>query len=100
VALLDIGHLLHRRPSSLSGGEAQRIAIGRALLSDPAFLLMDEPCSSLDHARRQDIIAMILALHREARIPILYVSHDREEVNALADEIIELPPPSRPGCGA
>ncbi len=92
VALLAIGHLLDRWPSSLSGGEAQRVAIGRALLSQPAFLLMDEPFSSLDEARRREIVAMIVHLHRETAIPILYVSHDREEIGWLTGEVVTLQP--------
>jgi molybdate transport system ATP-binding protein len=87
---LGIGHLLDRWPATLSGGEAQRVAIGRALLSGPRFLLLDEPLSSLDPARRDEILNVIERLKRELAMPILYVSHDRAEVERLADQIIAL----------
>ncbi|MFQ0815651.1 molybdenum ABC transporter ATP-binding protein [Brucella anthropi] len=90
VALLGIEPLLDRRPSTLSGGERQRVAIGRALLSDPALLLLDEPLSSLDHARRQEILPFIERLRDESRVPIVYVSHEIDEVARLADEIVLL----------
>lgn len=88
VAFLGIGHLLRRWPSTLSGGEAQRVAIGRALLSNPRFLLMDEPLGALDAARREDIMEVIERLRDELELPILYVSHDRVEVERLADRIL------------
>ncbi|WP_022681468.1 ATP-binding cassette domain-containing protein [Sphingobium bisphenolivorans] len=87
---LGIGHLLDRWPSTLSGGEAQRVAIGRALLSGPRFLLMDEPLSSLDPARREEILPVIERMKRDLAMPILYVSHDRAEVERLADHIISM----------
>lgn len=87
---LGIGHLLDRWPRTLSGGEAQRVAIGRALLSAPRFLLMDEPLSSLDAARREEIMQVIERLRDELKLPILYVSHDREEVQRLASHVIDL----------
>lgn len=90
VALLGIGHLLDRPPSTLSGGERQRVAIGRALLSDPALLLLDEPLSSLDHARRQEILPFIERLRDESHVPIVYVSHEIDEVARLADQIVLL----------
>lgn len=90
VAFLGIAHLLDRWPRSLSGGEAQRVAIGRALLSDPRFLLMDEPLSSLDRARREDVMRTIERLRDELRLPVLYVSHERTEVERLAGTIVEL----------
>ncbi|MBV2144292.1 molybdenum ABC transporter ATP-binding protein [Falsochrobactrum sp. TDYN1] len=90
VELLGIEHLLDRRPSTLSGGERQRVAIGRALLSDPALLLLDEPLSSLDHARRQEILPFIERLRDESHVPIVYVSHEIDEVARLADEIVLL----------
>ena len=90
VAFLGIGHLLDRRPATLSGGEAQRVAIGRALLSGPRFLLMDEPLASLDHARRQEIMALIERVRDELGLPILYVSHDRGEVDRLAATVVEM----------
>ncbi|HZV19385.1 MAG TPA: ATP-binding cassette domain-containing protein [Sphingobium sp.] len=92
VAFLGIGHLLERWPRTLSGGEAQRVAIGRALLSGPRFLLMDEPLASLDAARREDIMGVIERVRDELALPILYVSHDRAEVERLASTIIELEP--------
>lgn len=90
VAFLDIGSLLHRMPRTLSGGEAQRVAIGRALLSGPRFLVMDEPLSSLDAPRREEIMTVIERIRDELALPILYVSHDRAEVNRLAGHVIVL----------
>lgn len=90
VEFLGIGHLLDRWPATLSGGEAQRVAIGRALLSGSKFLLMDEPLSSLDAARRAEIMTVIERIRDEMRLPILYVSHDRAEIDRLATTIIPL----------
>lgn len=90
VDFLGIGHLLDRWPHSLSGGEAQRVAIGRALLRGPQCLLMDEPLSSLDAARREDIMAVIERIRDTLQLPILYVSHDRAEVDRLATQVIAL----------
>ncbi|MFM6830531.1 MAG: molybdenum ABC transporter ATP-binding protein [Novosphingobium sp.] len=87
---LGIAHLLDRWPRTLSGGEAQRVAIGRALLSGPRFLLMDEPLAALDRARREEVLRVIERLRDEVRLPILYVSHDRAEVERLAGCIIEI----------
>lgn len=88
---LDIAQLLDRRTRNLSGGEAQRVAIGRALLSGPRFLLFDEPLSSLDADRREDILTVIERLRDDLKLPILYVSHDRAEVGRLADTVIAVP---------
>lgn len=87
-SFLGIEHLLDRWPRTLSGGEAQRVAIGRALLSGPRFLLMDEPLASLDKARREEIMLVIERLRDELKLPILYVSHDRDEVERLATTIV------------
>jgi molybdate transport system ATP-binding protein len=87
VGLLDIGRLLHRLPRTLSGGERQRVAIGRALLANPRVLLMDEPLASLDAARKAEILPYLSRLKAEARLPILFVSHQLEEVAALADRM-------------
>jgi len=92
VAFLGIGPLLDRWPRTLSGGEAQRVAIGRALLAGPRFLLMDEPLSSLDAARREDIMRVIERIRDELKLPILYVSHDRAEVERLASVVVMLEP--------
>lgn len=90
AAFLGIVHLLDRLPRTLSGGEAQRVAIGRALLSGPRFLLMDEPLASLDRARREEVLIVIERLRDELRLPILYVSHDRAEVERLARVIVDV----------
>jgi molybdate transport system ATP-binding protein len=90
VDFLGIAHLLDRWPRTLSGGEAQRVAIGRALLSGPRFLLMDEPLASLDQARRREIMALIERVRDELGLPILYVSHDRGEVERLAGRVVEM----------
>jgi molybdate transport system ATP-binding protein len=88
VDLLGIGHLLQRRPSRLSGGEKQRVAIGRALLTSPAMLLMDEPLASLDAARKAEVLPFIMRLGREFAIPILYVSHALDEILNLATRMV------------
>ena len=90
VAFLGIDHLLDRWPRHLSGGEAQRVAIGRALLSGPRFLLMDEPLASLDAPRRDEIMTLIERVRDDLALPILYVSHDRAEVERLATHIVPL----------
>ena len=90
VALLGLGGLLDRRPHTLSGGEARRVAIGRALLSGPAFLLMDEPLTSLDPARREDVLAAIERVRDRFALPILYVTHQQDEVARLAGRVIEM----------
>ena len=87
VALLDLEPLLERRPAKLSGGEKQRIAIGRALLASPGLLLMDEPLASLDAARKAEILPFVERLHGEFGTPIVYVSHAIGEVLQLADTI-------------
>lgn len=90
AARLDIAHLLDRWPRSLSGGEARRVAIGRALFSDPAFLLLDEPLSSLDRARREEIMQVIERLRDEVRLPILMVTHDAGEAERLGTRIVAM----------
>ncbi len=88
--LLGVEHLLARWPRTLSGGEAKRVAIGRALLSDPAFLLLDEPLASLDAARRADAMRAVQTLRDATRLPTLLVTHDRDEAERLGDRIIDL----------
>ncbi len=90
VALLGIDHLLERRPARLSGGEKQRVAIGRALLSSPALLLMDEPLASLDGPRKAEVLPFIGRLAETVAVPILYVSHAREEIDALAGTVLNV----------
>lgn len=90
VELLGIGHLLDRRPAKLSGGEKQRVAIGRALLASPRLLLMDEPLAALDGARKKELLPFIATIAREFRIPILYVSHSIDEIIELADHLVVL----------
>lgn len=90
VDLLGIGALLARRTGNLSGGESQRVAIGRALLSQPGLLLFDEPLSSLDEARREELIPWLLRVRDEIRLPMLYVSHRADEVQRLASAIHRL----------
>lgn len=90
VDLLGIGALLDRRPGRLSGGEKQRVAIGRALLASPKLLLMDEPLASLDEARKAEIMPYIERLRDETKIPIVYVSHSVAEVSRLASDVVML----------
>ena len=88
VSLLGIGKLLKRRPHHLSGGEKQRVAIGRALLSNPDVLLMDEPLSALDELRKEEIIPFIGRVRDEFFTPIIYVTHSMNEVKRLANNIV------------
>jgi len=88
IGLLELEPLLHRRPASLSGGEAQRVAIGRALLSSPRLLLMDEPLSALDAEARRHVLSLLERLKSELSIPVVYVSHSRDEVARLTDHLV------------
>lgn len=99
VVLLDLAQLLERRPHTLSGGEKQRVAIGRALLASPRMLLMDEPLASLDAGRRGEILYYIERLRDETRIPIVYVSHAIEEVVRLADTVVLVSDGGVAACG-
>ncbi|HWU99316.1 MAG TPA: molybdenum ABC transporter ATP-binding protein [Oxalicibacterium sp.] len=90
IALLDIGHLLPRKPDKLSGGERQRVAIARALATSPRVLLMDEPLAALDARRKEEIMPYLERLHDQLEIPVLYVSHSVEEVARLADHLVLL----------
>src|SRR5262249_26459287 len=88
VELLGLGDLLARRPHQLSGGERQRVAIGRAVLSRPRLLLLDEPLAAIDRARRQEVLPYLERLRDRFRIPIVYVSHQFEEVLQLATHVV------------
>lgn len=90
VALLGIEPLLERFPGSLSGGEKQRVAIGRALLTAPELLLLDEPLASLDLPRKRELLPYLQRLAREVNTPMLYVSHSLEEILHLADKVLVL----------
>ncbi|MCK7594095.1 molybdenum ABC transporter ATP-binding protein [Pseudomarimonas salicorniae] len=90
IELLGLEGLLQRTPGSLSGGQQQRVAIARALASEPRLLLLDEPLSALDAPRRQEVLPWLARLKREARMPMLYVTHQSSEVLQLADHLTVL----------
>ena len=97
--LLGLEHLVDRMPNHLSGGEKQRVAIGRALLSAPKLLLLDEPLASLDQARKSEIMPYIEKLRDETNIPIIYVSHSIAEVARLATDIVVIASGRVTACG-
>lgn len=90
VDMLGIGDLLDRKPGSLSGGEAQRVAIAAALLRSPDLVLMDEPLASLDRKRKDELLPYFDRLHDELSVPVVYVSHDIEEISRLCDHLVLL----------
>lgn len=90
TALMGIEHLLERGVTALSGGEKQRVAIARALLMEPRLLLMDEPLSALDQDNKNEIMPYLEQLHSHLDIPVIYVTHDRREVERLADQLLLL----------
>ena len=90
LEFLGIAHLARRYPATLSGGEAKRVAIGRALLSAPRFLLLDEPLTSLDAPRAEEILGLLERIRDELRLPTLLVSHAAAEVERLAGEVAVL----------
>ena len=90
VGMLEIAPLLGRRVTDLSGGERQRVAVGRALMSGPSLLLLDEPLAAVDVPLRRRILPYLLRVRDELRIPIVYVSHDREEAEELADVVVTI----------
>lgn len=90
LSVLAIGHLLDRRVHDLSGGERQRVALGRALLSQPRLLLLDEPVSALDAARKEEVLAFIRELKQAFALPMVYVTHSEEEARLLADHVVHI----------
>ena len=90
LAFLGIAHLAQRYPATLSGGEAKRVAIGRALLAAPKFLLLDEPLTSLDAARGEEILRLLERIRDELALPILLVSHAAAEVARLAEDVVAM----------
>ena len=90
VELLDLRPLLTRHPARLSGGEARRVALGRAILSNPRLLLLDEPLGSLDVAKRQEVLPYLDTLIAEFRLPMVYVTHDWDEVRERASQTVKI----------
>jgi molybdate transport system ATP-binding protein len=90
LELLGIGPLLERRPWQLSGGERQRVAIARALATAPRILLLDEPLAAVDRARRDRIVPYLQRIRADLAVPMVYVTHDVEELHQLADRVLEI----------
>jgi molybdate transport system ATP-binding protein len=90
VSMLEIERLIDRRVTELSGGERQRVALGRALMSGPSLLLLDEPLAAVDVPLRRRILPYLLRVRDELKVPVIYVSHDREEVDEFADTVVML----------
>jgi molybdate transport system ATP-binding protein len=90
VTILDLQSLLDRRVAMLSGGEKQRVAIARALMTRPSILLLDEPLAGVDRERREVILPYILRIRKELHVPLVYVTHDRDELASIADRVLTL----------
>lgn len=90
VDILDLRPLLDRRVQMLSGGEKQRVAIARALMTKPSILLLDEPLAAVDRERRDVILPYVLRIRRELHVPLIYVTHDAAELDAIADRVLRL----------
>jgi molybdate transport system ATP-binding protein len=90
VEILDLQKLLERRVAMLSGGEKQRVAIARALMTHPSILLLDEPLAGVDRGRRDVILPYILRIRKDLHVPLIYVTHDEAELNAIADRVLRL----------
>ncbi len=90
LAMLDLGQLIDRRTAMLSGGERQRVAIARALMTRPSILLLDEPLAGVDRERRDVILPYVLRIRRELQVPLIYVTHDRDELETIADRVLRL----------
>ena len=88
LARMKVAHLADRRPATFSGGEAQRVALARAFAPEPRLVLLDEPFSAMDRELRRDFIADVRAYVDEARVPLLHVTHHRNEARALADRVV------------
>ena len=88
ASMLEIDSLLNRRIQGLSGGERQRVALGRALMTSPALLLLDEPLAAVDRARRERILPYLLRIRRELHVPLVYVTHDADELTQIADRVL------------
>ena len=90
IAILDLGPLLDRRVQNLSGGEKQRVAMARALMTHPSILLLDEPLAAVDRERRELILPYVLRIRKGMHVPLIYVTHDASELNAIADRVLHL----------
>jgi molybdate transport system ATP-binding protein len=90
VDILDLQQLLDRRIDKLSGGERMRVAIARALMTKPSILLLDEPLAGIDRGRRERILPYLLKIRRELHVPLIYVTHDEDEMTAIADRVLRL----------
>jgi molybdate transport system ATP-binding protein len=90
IQILELQPLLARGVDRLSGGEKQRVAIARALMTHPSILLLDEPLAGVDRDRRERILPYVLRIRREMHVPLIYVTHDEAELNAIADRILRL----------
>jgi molybdate transport system ATP-binding protein len=88
AGMLEVGSLLDRRVADLSGGERQRVALARALMSAPELLLLDEPLAAVDVERRRRILPYLLRVRDELKIPVIYVSHDRQEIDQLSNRVL------------
>jgi molybdate transport system ATP-binding protein len=90
VEILELSSLLDRRVQRLSGGEKQRVAIARALMIRPALLLLDEPLAGVDRERRDRILPYLLRIRKQLHVPLVYVTHDADELTAIADRVLKL----------